>query len=176
MQGGKVAPLFVAMTCALALPACALWFVPESRSRGHIFDDASRGIAQLDAQEIRQWLDLIIHERFPPGTSLTDLVGHIEGVGGACRSPDRAGTKPGQESTICTYESDNYFARAFMGLGEPSYILAENKWTIFIVHSGGAVRRYVVESEAVLKHLGRDEYHEGLDRQRAEEELEEATE
>lgn len=176
MRGRRAAVRLTAITSILALTACATWFVPESQSRGHIFDDASRGIRQLDALEIRQWLDLIIHERFPPGTPLADVIGHIEGVGGACRRPDRVGTKPGQESTICTYESDNYFARAFMGMGEPTYVLAENKWTIFIGHSGGAVQRYVVQSEAVLNYLGRDDYLEGLDRQRAEEQLEEATE
>lgn len=174
-HGGETARRLIAITGTLALSACAIWFVPESRNRGHIFDEASRGITQLDALEIRQSLDLIIHERFPAGTSLADVVGHIEGLGGACRSPDRIATKPGQESTICTYESDNYFARAFMGMGEPSYILAENQWTIFIVHSSGAVQRYVVQSEAVLNHLSRDEYLEGLERQREQEELERAT-
>lgn len=175
MKAGKATFWIAAIAAVLSLSACAIWFVPESRSRGHIFDEASRGIAQLDEQEIRQWLDLLIHERFPPGTPLADVTGYIEGVGGACSSPDRTRTKPGRESTICIYESDNYFARAFMGMGEPSYILAENKWTVFVVHSGGAVLRYVVQSEADLNHLSRDDYLEGLDRQRAEEELARAT-
>ena len=62
-----------------------------------------------------------------------------------------------------------------MGMGEPSYLLAENRWTVFNVHSGDAVERYVIESEVMLNHLSRDDYLEGLDRQRAEEELERAT-
>lgn len=165
----------LALAAVLALPACAIWFVPESRSRGHIFDDAVRGIVQLDERDARRRLDLVIHQRFPPGTPLADVTEHIEGVGGACTGPDRIGTKPGQESTVCTYESDNYFARAFMGMGEPSYLLAENRWTVFIVHSDGSVRRYVVESEAVLTHLSRNDYLERLDRQRADEALARAT-
>lgn len=175
MQRGRTAFRFVAMTSVLSLSACAIWFVPESRSRGHIFDDAVRGIVQLDERDARRRLDFVIHERFPPGTPLADVTGHIEGAGGACTSPDRTGTKPGRESTICTYESDNYFAWAFMGMGDPSYVLAENRWTVFIVHSDGSVRRYVVESEAVLTHLSRDDYLEGLDRQRADEESLRAT-
>lgn len=160
----------------LIVSGCALWFVPESQSRGHIFDDASRTDNQNDEKYVQRELARLIHERFPPGTSLDDVTGHIQSISGACTSPDRNGTKPGQESTTCTYESENYFAWAFMGMGEPSYVLAEHDWTVFIVHSGGTVEQYVIQSEIVRNGLSRDDYLEGLAHQRAEETLVRAAE
>lgn len=170
MIAGKEAVRIVAITTILSLSACALWFVPESRSRGHVFDDAARGMDQVNGEGARWRLDRLIHQRFPPGTPIGEVIGHIENAGGVCSTPDRAGSKPGYEATICTYAHTNYYATAVMGMGRPFYRMAENEWTVFIVHADGVVQRYVVEGEAAMTHLSREDYLEGLDRQREEEE------
>lgn len=153
----------------LLLAGCALWFVPESRSRGNIFDDAVRGLSLLSERHSRERLDLVIHQRFPPGTPLADLIGHIESAGGVCSMQERVRIKPGVGSTICTFANSNYFATALMGMGEPYYRLAEHTWTVIVVHAGGAVQSYEIENEVVLHVLSRDDYFDGLNRQRAEE-------
>ena len=170
MHGCKIALRFAAITCILALTACALWFVPESRSRGHIFDEAVRGFSQMDGEDGRRQLDRVIHQTFPPGTPLIDVIGHIEDAGGVCMRPVMSEVKPDHGTTVCSYGSTHYFARAIMGIGQPTYLRAQNRWTVSIRHSDGMITGYFVENQATVSHLDRENYMDGLDRQRSEEE------
>lgn len=154
---------------ALLVASCAVWFVPESSSRGHVFDDAVRGVTQFDEEYARRRVDELLRRRFPVGTALDEVVGHIEDAGGICSRPERLATYAEVESTICAYASDTYFAWAYMGMGRPTYQLAKNEWTVLVGHSNGVIQEYVVKGGLDLIYLNREEYMEGLDQQRAEE-------
>ena len=162
--------LLTAAAAASLLSSCALWFVPESSSRGHIFDEAVRGRTQLDGQHGVEMLEVVIRNHFPPGTSADDVIGHIMAAGGICKSPEEPGeASGGREMTICTYSDSHYYATAPMGMGEVYYRLAENDWTVVIFHADDAVQRYDIENQAVMHILSREDYYVGLRRQRDEE-------
>lgn len=176
MQGRMKALRHTVLTTALALSACAHWFVPESHNRGDVFDEASRGVIPLDLTDVRQRLDDRIRQAFPPGTPLADVTQHIEDAGGACSSSSRGWAKPGFERTVCSYERDIYFTRQIFIMGQPDFWLARNDWTIDIAHREDLVAWYVVEGQAPVDRLSRDDYLEGLTRQRTEEALVRAAE
>lgn len=154
----------------MSMVGCALWFVPESRGRGHIFDEATREGIQGRTQGELGNLDRVIHQTFPLGTPVVDVVEHIKGAGGVCIGPTGGEVTPGQGATTCTYGSTNYFARAYMGMGEPTFLRAQNEWTVLIHHSDGVTTEYVVENKADFEFLSREDYMEGVDRQGEQEE------
>lgn len=160
-----------ALAAALALSACAHWFAPESAKRGEIFDAASRGVIPLDLTDVRQRLDDRIRQAFPPGTQLADVTRHIVDAGGVCSNSTREWAKPGYERTVCSYRREIYFARQIVFMGEPAFWLTRNDWTVDIAHRDDLVGWYVVEGQAPVDQLSRDDYLAGLERQRAEEEL-----
>ncbi len=167
MQGLRNTSRSATLAGLLFTAACALWFVPESRSRGHIFDEAVRGVTQLDGHEGGQFVDRVIRQTFPLGTPLINVIGHIEDAGGICHETTRSEVKPGHAATTCNYESTNYFAQAYMGMGEPTYVRAENEWMISIRHFDGVTTGYLVESRATFDYPNREDYLDGIDRQQA---------
>ena len=160
---------FIAFGSILLTTACAIWFVPQSRSRGHIFDEATREGVQGRTMGDKGNLDRVIHQRFPLGSPVGDVVEHIEGAGGDCLEPTGGEVVPDQKTTACTYESTNYYARAYWGMGEPTFLHAENDWTILIQHSSGVTTGYVVDNDASIKFLSRKEYMEGIEHQTMQE-------
>lgn len=71
MHGLRSAVHCIALGGILLTTACAIWFVPESRDRGHIFDDASRGAPQGGVDDGQRRLDIAIRREFPSGTPLS---------------------------------------------------------------------------------------------------------
>ncbi len=170
MRGLRSAAHCIALGCILLTTACAVWFVPESRDRGHIFDDASRGAPQGGVNDGQRRLDIAIRREFPPGTHLADLIRHIEDAGGICTGALQSVDNPSRQMTVCRYESITYFAFAFMSLGEPSLHQGDNTWTLAIFHSNGLIDRYDVRGLTHTTQLSKEEYLERLARQMEEEE------
>lgn len=162
---------FIAFGGVLLTTACAYWFVPESRSRGHIFDEASRGAAQFGTDDGQRRLDIIIRREFPPETPVAELIQHIEGAGGDCSPKADDAVDPGLARILCTYDSVTYFPFAFFGMGEPSFHEGLNSWAVFISHSGGMIKGYEIDGITTMRQISREDYMEGVSRQRAEEEL-----
>lgn len=155
----------------LLFAACATLFVPQSRSRGHIFDESSRGNPQVDSEDGVRRLSFQINNRFPLGSPLIDLLRHVEGAGGSCFDEPRGVVGIAPRSTTCTYENTNYFAHAYMGLGEPTLQFSRNSWTVVISHTDGAIDGYQLDGFSAISYISPEDYAEGLERQRAEEEL-----
>lgn len=170
MPGSRAVFRSIVLGSVLLSTACAIWFVPESRSRGHIFDESSRGHVQFGHGDGVRRLSILINRQFPPGTLLSDLLRHIEDAGGSCseKASSMADTAP--RLTICTYENTNYFAFAYMGMGEPTLKLSRNNWTVFISHTDGVIDGHRLDGLTTTGNISREDYMEGLDRQRAEEE------
>lgn len=171
----QTATCFIQLGFIVSTTACAVWFVPESRSRGHIFDEASRGTIQFGADDGQRRLDIIIKRDFPPGTPLANLIRHVEEAGGTCSGAIKNFGDPDLKMTVCRYESFTYFAFAFMGLGEPSLHEGDNTWTVAIFHSDGLIDGYDVRGRTLLTNISREEYMERLARQRADEEAQSET-
>lgn len=132
MLASRVAHRSAVLGIVLIFAACATWFVPQSRSRGHIFDESSRGAPQGGVNDGQRRLDIAIRREFPSGTPLVDLIRHIENAGGDCADALQSVVEPNEQVTVCGYESITYFAFAFMGLGEPSLHQGDNTWTVTI--------------------------------------------
>lgn len=160
---------FIAFGSILLTTACADWYAPESRSRGHIFDEASRGAPQFGVDDGERRLDIIIKREFPPGTPLANLIRHVEEAGGICSAAIMNVVDPDLKMTVCRYESITYFTFAFMGLGEPSLHEGTNTWTVAIFHSDGLIDGYDVRGRSLQTNISREEYMERLARQRADE-------
>lgn len=169
MQRSRSTFQCIALAGVLLTTACAIWFVPESRDRGHIFDDASRGAPQGGDNDGERRLDIAIRREFPPGTPLVELIRHIEDAGGTCADALQSVEQPNRQMTVCDYESITYFAFAFMGLGEPSLHQGDNTWTVTIFRSNGLIDGYEVKGLTLTTQLSREEYLERLARQREEE-------
>ena len=175
MRKGKAAVRAAAISAALALSACATWFVPESRSRGDIFDAASRDVIPLDEMDVRRRLDALLLQAGPPGSAVADVEQHIVGAGGDCAPSNQGWAKPGFERTVCAYRRDIYFAKELVFLDDPAYWLTRNVWTVNIAHADGVVGWYVLEGQAMTERLDREDYLEKLGRQRALEEADQQT-
>lgn len=159
----------LSLTTALALSACTSWFWPVSRSRGHLFDEASREVAMIGDGGGRQILDFRLRREFPPGTPMSELMPHIEGADVTCSGPIEDPSIPERQVTVCRYESRSYHAWAFMDLGDAMASVADIDWTLSIAHSDGLVGDYEIAGRTTFTNLGREEYLEGLARQREEE-------
>ena len=157
-------------TVILSIAGCSNWYFPESRNRGHIFDESSRRGAQFGMDDGVRRLRLHIVRVFPPGTPVSDVVRHIEEAGGDCGSEMSAVRDVGSDVTVCTYESVTYFTFSFMNLGEPTLHEGQNEWVVAILHSNGVVDGYDIKGVTITIPLTEGEYRERLARQRAAEE------
>ena len=170
MPGLRAVGLSIALVTVMFSAACAVWFVPESRSRGHIFDEAIRGHVQFSEDDGQRNLDRIIRREFPPGTPLAELIRHIDRAGGTCSAPIGRVAEADLETTVCRYEGTNYYAFAFMSLGEPSFHEGRNTFRVSIFHADGLIDSYDVSGRTLVTYLSREEYMERIARQRAEDE------
>ena len=160
---------FIVLGIAAHSAACAYWFVPQSQSRGHIFDEASRGGPQGGINDGQLRLEIVIDREFPPGTPVPELIDHIETAGGTCSPAIFSETDPSVGSTACTYESISYFPFAFMALGEPSFHEGHNRWIVGIAHTDGIIDGYRIRGTTITNYLNREEYMERLALQRQQE-------
>lgn len=170
MPGSRALFRSIALGTVLLSTACAVWFVPQSRSRGHLFDEVSRGAPQFGPGVVQQVLDFRLRRDFPPGTPLSELMPHIEGADVTCSGAIEDRADPGRKITVCRYESLAYQAFAFMGMGEPLLFVADNRVTLAIFHSVGLIDDYDIMESTTFTDLEREEYRERLARQREEEE------
>ena len=117
----------------------------------------------------RQALDYRLRRNFPPGTPVTELMPHIEGADVTCFEPVEDPIVPDRRVTMCRYKSQSYHAWAFMDLGDAMASVADIDWTLSIMHSYGLVEDYAIAGTTAFTGLEREEYLEGLSRQREDE-------
>ena len=166
----RTALRFVVLGIIILSTACATWFVPESRSRGHIFDEAIRGHIQFSEDDGQRNLNRIIRRDFPSGTPVADLIQHINRAGGICSAPIGPLAEADIRTTVCTYEDVNYFAFAYMNLGEPSFREGHNTFRVSIFHADGLIGSYDIIGQTLVTFLSREEYMERIARQRVDDE------
>lgn len=122
----------------------------------------------------RQVLDYRLRRQYPPGTPVSELMPHIQGADVTCSGAIEAPSASDRHVTVCKYDSRTYHAWAMMDLGDAMVSVADIDWTLSIVHSDGLVEDYEITGTTTFTHPEREEYLEGLARQREEEKLQQA--
>jgi len=169
-RGGTLIRTVAIGIVTMAIAACAVWIGPESRSRGHIFDEASRDPVALMPDEGRVRLETAVNETFPVGTPLIELVRHVENAGGICAPNEASPSVDDADTVICLYESVSFGTFAFLGMGQPSFYESRSRWTLDIAQSESVIVGYDIAAVTRRTRLDRDDYLERLARQDAAEE------
>lgn len=157
---------FLALAAAVLLSACTSWYWPESRSRGHLFDEFAREGAWLDGGHAREQFEAFLRRNFPPGTSLADVMPRIEGADVTCLEVIEDQSTGSRRATTCNYKSRSYIVMQVSRFGGAFLCIADIDWTLRIVHENGRVEDYAVTGSEVMLDFEPEEFRDGVYRQR----------
>lgn len=161
----RIAFRAIVLGLAMLSMACTSWFWPESRSRGHLFDEFTRERSWIDGGHRRRLIEAYLRRQFPPGTPLADVMPHIEGADVTCLEPIEDQSTGGRRATACNYNSRNYFV-VTIAPGAEVLTVADIDWTLRIVHANGRVEDYAITGSEVFEDLMLEDYRDSVYRQR----------
>ena len=159
----------LALAAALALSACTSWFWPESRSRGHLFDEFTRERAWVDGDFRRAAFESHLRREFPAGTPLAEVLPHIQGAGVTCTETVEDESANGRRTMVCNYESRSYFIGSITALSGHYFSAVDIHWILRVIHANGRVEDYAIKGTEAFHSPTAEDYQNGVYRQREQE-------